>query len=339
MKHIMVLPVIEHARKIWEAGLRAVHAGNAVQSCLKRKENTLTCGGHEYDLDAFDAIYAVGAGKASAAMARPVEEMLRERLKAGIINVKYGHGVPLITIKVNEAGHPVPDEAGVRGTREIVSLLEKATERDLVICLISGGGSALMPCPAKGLTLEDKQSLTVRLLECGANIQEINALRKHLSQVKGGRLAQLAYPATVVSFILSDVIGDDLSSIASGPTFPDSTTFDDCLRILEKYGLKKIIPKPVLEFLERGVRGDITETPKPGAPAFERTQNVIIGNNLMALRGARQKAEELGYNTLIQSDSSSREARELAKEHAALAREISRSGRPLRRPACIISGG
>jgi hydroxypyruvate reductase len=233
----------------------------------------------------------------------------------------------------------VPDEAGQSGAREIVKLLGCTGDRDLVVFLISGGGSALLPLAAEGLTLEDKQILTARLLECGASIHEINALRKHVSRVKGGRLARLAYPSTLISLVLSDVIGDDLDSIASGPTVPDRSTFGDSERIIEKYGLRGKLPTRVVEYIDRGARGGEEETPKPGDPAFARTQNVVVGSNIAAASAAKDKASALGYNSIVLSTYIDGETAPAARLHAAIAREIISSGNPISTPACVISGG
>jgi hydroxypyruvate reductase len=272
-------------------------------------------------------------------MAQSIEELLGERIKSGFINVKYGHTLPLNIIQVNEAGHPVPDEAGLSGTKKIIELVSQTGEKDLVLFLISGGGSALLPYPVKGLTLEDKQQMTKRLLEVGATIHEINALRKHVSRVKGGRMARLAYPSALISLILSDVIGDNLDSIASGPTVPDESTFGDCLHILEKYDLKDKISPAALRFLEEGAQARQEETPKADDPAFRQTQNVIIGSNVLAVKAAQKKAEELKYNSLILSTLIEGETKDVAKLHAAIAKEILKTGNPLQKPACVISGG
>jgi glycerate 2-kinase len=329
----------EHAQAIFQAGVKAVDPVTAVKKHVTLRDGRLMVGDRVYELSSMDDVYVFGAGKAAAAMALAVEEILGERVSSGLVNTKYKHGLPLNKVRVIEAGHPVPDEAGYRGACQIVELLEKAGEKDLVIFLISGGGSALLPYPAEGLTLEDKQEVTRVLLDSGATIHEINALRKHLSQVKGGRLAQAAYPSVLLSLILSDVIGDDLDSIASGPSVPDHTTFSDCLRIVDKYGLKPKMPSAVMEIFEKGARGEIEETPKPGDPVFERTQNLIVGSNIQALRAAEQKAADLGYNTLILSSFVEGETREVAKVHAAIAKEILSSENPVGRPACLISGG
>ena len=327
------------AEAIFQAGLEAVNPIQAVKKHVALKDDRLSVGNQAYNLADYDGVYVIGTGKASAAMAQAVEEILGGRLKEGVVNVKYGHTFPVRRIKVNEAGHPVPDEAGFHGTQDIIQLLEKTGKSDLVLCLISGGGSALLPYPAEGLTLEDKQKVTQCLLEVGACIHEINALRKHLSRVKGGRLAKLAFPSTLISLILSDVIGDDLDTIASGPTVPDESTFADCMKILDKYDMRGKIPNSVVELLEKGAKGEVEETPKPGDPAFQQTQNLIVSSNIHAIQAANRKADELGYNSLILSTFVEGETKEAARVHAAVAKEILKTGNPVHRPACVISGG
>jgi glycerate 2-kinase len=329
----------KNAEAIFQAGVEAVNPILAVKKHVALQDDRLTVGDQVYNLAEYDGIYVIGTGKASAAMAQAVEELLGERLKGGVVNVKYGHSFPLNKIKVNEAGHPVPDEAGFHGTEEIIQLLKKTEKNDLVLFLISGGGSALLPYPAEGVTLEEKQRVTRCLLEVGACIHEINAVRKHLSRVKGGRLAKLAHPSTLISLVLSDVIGDDLDTIASGPTVPDSSTFDDCLKIIEKYQMREKIPVSVVELLEKGARGEAEETPKAGDPAFQRTQNLVIASNILAVQAAKRKAEELGYKSLILSTFVEGETKEVARVHAAVAKEILQTGNPVPRPACVISGG
>jgi glycerate 2-kinase len=329
----------KNAEAIFQAGVEAVNPILAVKKHVVLQDDRLTVGDQVYNLAEYDGIYVIGTGKASAAMSQAVEELLGERLKGGVVNVKYGHSFPLNKIKVNEAGHPVPDEAGFHGTEEIIQLLKKTEKNDLVLFLISGGGSALLPYPAEGVTLEEKQQVTRCLLEVGACIHEINAVRKHLSRVKGGRLAKLAHPSTLISLVLSDVIGDDLDTIASGPTVPDSSTFDDCLKIIEKYQMGEKIPVSVVELLEKGARGEAEETPKAGDPAFQRTQNLVIASNILAVQAAKRKAEELGYSSLILSTFVEGETKEVARVHAAVAKEILQTGNPVPRPACVISGG
>lgn len=328
-----------NAEDIFRAGLSAVDAANAVAKFLRWEDDVLTVDNISYDLADMESVYVVGAGKASAAMARAVEGILGARIKTGMINVKYDHGLPLEYITINEAGHPVPDEAGLRGTERIVEILEKAGEKDLVLCLISGGGSALLPYPAKGITLFEKQQLTQILLDIGANIHEMNVLRKHVSRIKGGRLARWAYPATLITLILSDVVGDDLDSIASGPTVPDRSTYADCLRILKKYDVQDRIPEAILDIIVRGSKGAVLETPKADDPAFLNTQNVIVASNTLALQASKHKADELGYNSLILSSAIEGETRDVALDHAAIAKEILQKDRPVAKPACVISGG
>ena len=329
----------QDAVAIFRRGLEAVDPIRCIRQHLSLRQETLSLQGKDWDLSRYRDIYVVGAGKAAAAMSRATEELLGKRLKAGVVNVKAGYGLPLQTIRVIEAGHPVPDRAGLDGTREIIQLLEKTEAKDLVICLLSGGGSALLPCPAAGLSLENKQEVTQLLLECGADIHEINALRKHISQVKGGRLARLAYPSATICLILSDVIGDDLGTIASGPTVPDPTSYGDCLRILQKYRILERVPDAVLDLLRKGEEGKIEETPKRDEPAFRQTQTAIIGSNLQAVEAAKQKAAELGFHPLVLSTLVDGETREVAKVHAAILKEILRSEQPIHRPACLISGG
>ena len=329
----------DDAVEIFLSALRAVDPNAVVRSKVRIVGERLTVDDHTYALDQFERIYIVGAGKASAAMAQALESLLDNRIRGGVVNVKTGHTVPLSTVELVEASHPVPDEAGLEGTHRIVDLVSSASGKDLILCLISGGGSALLPSPGPGLNLEDKQRTTRLLLRCGATIQEINAIRKHISGVKGGRLARLAYPATMISLILSDVIGDDLDSIASGPTVPDPSTFADCMEIVRKYGIFKDLPEPVRTLLDLGVQGGVAETPKPGDPVFARTQNAIIGNNLLAVSTAEDRARELGYHPLVLSSRIEGETRDVAMVHSAIAKEIRKSGRPLASPACVISGG
>ena len=272
-------------------------------------------------------------------MAAAIEKILSDRTLDGLVNVKYGHLTPVEHIELCGAGHPLPDAAGVDGARGIIALVSQAGPRDLVLCLISGGGSALLPLPADGITLADKQAVTDLLLKCGATIHEINALRKHLSEIKGGRLALAAFPARVVSLIMSDVVGDDLDVIASGPTVPDSSTYGDCLAIVKKYDLENRLPPAVRQRLHDGAEGRCAETPKVGHHAFERTHNVIIGANTDALRAAAAKAEALGYCPLVLSSRIEGETRPVARVHGAIAREMLASGLPVVPPAALISGG
>ena len=329
----------QHAQAIFAAGVRAVEPAAAMKRSLRRDGNRLMIGGVEHDLDACRHIYVVGGGKAGAAMAQAAEEILGDRISAGWVNVKYQHLAPTRIVTIHEAGHPVPDDAGMRGAQKIINLLSRAEADDLVLCLISGGGSALLPAPAPGITLAEKQTVTRLLLNCGAAIHEINAIRKHISAVKGGQFVRLASPATVIALILSDVVGDALDTIASGLTAPDSTTFRDCLMILEKYALLDQIPASVRARMLAGVNGAIPDTPKPGDPIFARTQQVIIANNAIAAQAAVEQARALGYHAMLLSACIEGETKDVAKVHAAILKEICRSGNPLPRPACVISGG
>jgi len=329
----------KHARSIFQAALKAADPVEAVLRHLKVNGESLRAGKTRYRLNSFRNVYVIGAGKAGASMARAVERVLGARITAGLINVKYGHTLRLRRIELNECGHPVPDEQGVRGARRIAEIACQAGERDLVVCLISGGASALMPLPADPVTLAEKQAATRLLLACGANIHEINCIRKHISAIKGGQLARLAAPATVISLMLSDVIGDDLDVIGSGPTNPDTSTFATAKSILDKYGIYGQAPEHVRERIERGLRGQIPETPKPGDPAFHRTQNLVVGSNIQAAQAAAKRARELGYRTLLLSTFVEGETREIARMHAAVAKEVAATGLPLKPPACLITGG
>ena len=327
------------ALEIFQAALRAVDPVDAILQHVRMEGESLLIGERRLELKNFDKILVVGAGKADAPMAQAVESLLGERVSDGVIVVKDGHGLPLQRVRVHEASHPVPDERGLRGAEEILSLLSGAGERDLIICLLSGGGSALLVGPAEGVSLKDKQKVTQLLLASGASIHEINTVRKHLSQVKGGGLAHAAHPATLVSLILSDVIGDDLDAIASGPTVPDSTTFPQAEQVLRRYGIWDQVPKSVRVYIEKGVKGEKAETPKPGDLSFQRDTWELVGTNLQALKAAKKEAERLGYQTIILSGMMEGETREVAKAHAAIAKEVLSSGNPIAPPACVLSGG
>lgn len=291
------------------------------------------------DLSRHRRILVVGAGKASGAMARALEEILGDRISGGLVVVKDGHTARTRKIKLVEAGHPIPDERGLRATNEILALARSAGADDLVIVLVSGGGSALTPCPAPPITLKEKQALTRLLLAAGANIKELNAVRKHCSLFKGGRLAQAASSASVLSLILSDVIGDPLNAIASGPTAPDQTTFKDALAILGRFGLRDKAPRAVVKHLERGARGEIPETPKADDPLFRRVQNRIIGNNALVVEAALRMAERIGFHAHLLTRSLEGEARDVAKEFSKRALKVRTSGKPVALPACLIAGG
>jgi glycerate 2-kinase len=328
-----------HAQAIFNSALKAVQADAAVRRACRLKGRVLSIGTFIRDLETIEKIIVIGAGKASAHMAGAVEELLGPKITQGLISVKHGHTRPLKTIKLVEAGHPVPDADGLRAARAIFQLAKKAGKNDLVICLLSGGGSALLPLPAAPLTLADKQKTIEILLACGAAIDEINTLRKHLSAIKGGHLASAAYPAALVTLILSDVVGDKLDIIASGPTVPDPGTFRDCRDIIKRHHIENKLPARVVNHINAGLAGEIAETPKPGAPVFSAVKNNIIGSNAQALSAAAKKAASLGYQPLILSSMIEGDTREAALFHAAVAKEIQATGNPVPAPACVLSGG
>jgi len=315
------------------------------------------------DLTEFNRIFIIGAGKATAPMAQALEEILGDRISEGLIGVKPGHTAPLKCIKQIEGGHPVPNQGSITAAAKITELAEQGDKDSLFINLISGGGSALLTLPFSdnnhSLTLEDMQAVTQALLSCGATIQEINCIRKHLSSIKGGRLAEKCYPSRSINLILSDVVGDDLQSIASGLTVPDETTYRDAALILKKYGIEEKMPQAVRGLLSAGEQGIINETPKPENECFSNSQNILLGTNSVALAAAALEASRLGYNPVILSSRVTGEAREIAKFYSALAQEGAAqaalsetepeaAGRqrdpraPLRiyrKPVCILAGG
>ncbi len=324
---------------VLEAALDAVDPLAAVQHALHRDGDTLTVGDRAYDLAVFRRVFVIGAGKAGAPMVQAVESVLGDRITAGLVVVKSEHGGPTQRVHIAEASHPVPDAAGVRAGQEILALATEATADDLVIALLSGGGSALLVSPAEGLTLADKQGLSKALLACGASINEMNTLRKHCSALKGGGLARAVAPATLITLVLSDVIGSPLDVIASGPTVPDSSTWADAWAIVEKYDLADQLPAAVRHRLRAGLAGEIADTPKPGDAIFEKTQTVIVADNRLAALAALSKAADLGFHTLLLSTFIEGEAAEVGKVLAALGKEIQSSGQPIPAPACLVLGG
>lgn len=331
------------AKEIFASCLTAVDPYKAVKRFVHVQGDRLIVGMEggpetEIDLAEFDHISLVGAGKATAPMAAAIEELFGERIQKGMINVKYGFTQELAFTKITEAGHPVPDENGVKGTGKILDFLQSTGEKDLIFSLISGGGSALLPFPVGNITLSDKQEITRELLACGASIDEINAVRKHISSSKGGQMARAAFPATIINLMLSDVVGDKMDVIASGPFVPDSATFKDVWEIFNKYNLKDI-PPAIHEHMKVGLNGQISETPKENDKIFNRVFNFIVGSNILALESASATAKTLGYETLILSSMVEGETREVARVHTAMAKEIVKTCRPIPAPACIITGG
>lgn len=320
------------ARAVWEAALAAGDVDPIVRGALRRYGPTITAGPLALDLRRVRRVVVLGAGKASAAMARVLEDILGDRIAGGLVVVKDGYRRPTKTIRIAEASHPVPDERGRAAAGELLRLAESAGTDDLVIFLVSGGGSALLPAPVPPITLAEKREITRLLLGAGADIGELNCVRKHLSLLKGGQLARAAAPAQVLTLALSDVIGNPVDVIGSGPTAPDPSTFAQALEILDRFRLRERAPRSVVERLEAGARGEVPETPKPDDPLFARVTNVLIGDNALVVEGARARAAELGYEPVVLTRSLSGEARDTAREFVA-------RGRALTAPACLIAGG
>lgn len=344
-------PIFEQLEHIFRTGLKRADPYAMIADHVHLDGDTLTVQFENelqrFDLAQYQRIYVFGAGKASARMAQAVEAILGERITQGVISVKYQHTAPLNRIRLIEAAHPVPDEASLRGAREVASLARTFDEHTLVINLISGGGSALFDGlleyedagrPVE-LTLDDLRRTTQTLLACGADITEINCIRKHISTVKGGRFVRLLYPATSLNLILSDVIGDRLDAIASGLTVPDASTFAEALAILEKYTIASAMPPAVRRAIELGAAGAIPETPKPGDPSFSRTHNLLIGTLVHSLLAAAEEARRLGYTPVILSSQLVGEAREVAKVLLGIARDVKKRDLLVHKPACLIGGG
>ncbi len=340
-----------HLSEIFEAGLLRVDPYRLILDSVSIQGTDLLIrrDGEDFSLDMapFEKILVTGFGKATAKMALALEELLGEKISTGLISVKYGHTEDLRYIKTIEAGHPVPDENGLKAAKAISELAVTASKKTLVFTLISGGGSALIPFPAEAdlgkesvrLTLAEKQKVTKLLLDCGADITEINCVRKHLSGIKGGRLAEKLMPATSINLILSDVVGDRLDTIASGATSPDNTTFMNVAQIFEKYDISNKMPKTVLKLLEVGLKGDYPETPTQESPIFNHCHNFLVGTNYLALQAAKQRSEELGYETHILTSMLTGEAREVAKAICAIAKEAYVRKKSGSSPKCLLFGG
>jgi glycerate-2-kinase len=331
-------PIRPLLKKLLVRGLAAVDAYAAVGRAISRNGAELTIGRRRYDLSRYERVVVVGAGKATAPMARAVEQRLGRLVHSGFVVVKEGHAVPTRRIVVAEAGHPVPDRSGQRAAARLSAMAAELGRRDLLIVLLSGGASSLLPAPVAGVTLADKQRTTEKLLRCGATIREINTVRKHLSRIKGGRLAEMT-EATILTLILSDVLGDDLSAIASGPTVPDPTTYQDAVAILKRYRIWRAVPHSVRQHLDRGCQGFARETPKPGSFLSRRVHHHIVGNNATAVRALTRAAREAGLRTLVHTLTLTGEAREAGKRFGSMARSIVREGYPVQRPCCIVAGG
>ncbi len=344
------MDIYQELEQIFRAGLERVNPYQMLRQHVKLDEERLQVSfeGDQGEIDVSGKkLFVLGTGKAAAPMAKAMEEILGEQLEGGIVSTKYGHAEPLRKVQVIEAGHPVPDENSLRAGESIRALAGRFDRETLVINLISGGGSALLEVlpeyPSAGhgvrLTLDDLQRTNQVLLECGATINEINCIRKHLSAIKGGQFMRMIQPAQSVNFILSDVVGDRLDAIASGLTVGDRTTYGEAAAIVEKYGIQSRVPAMVRQVLEMGAQGKMPETPKPGDPVFENTQNILIGTNAAALLAAAEAARKKGYQTAILTSQLVGEGREVAKILLGVAKDIRSRALLVALPACVIAGG
>jgi len=327
------------ALKSLENAVKAADPKKIMKSKISLRGSVLRVDGYSFDLKKFKHVYVIGGGKASGSMAETLEEIVGAHITFGIVNVPRGSKHKTSIVKIHEASHPVPDESGVEGARRMMEIAEKADKEDLVICLISGGGSSLMPLPRGEITIADKRKITEDLLKCGATINEINTVRKHISEFKGGWLAKKAFPATVLNLILSDVLGDPLDFIASGPTVPDSTTFSDTIKVLKKYGLWEKASESVRKVLLDGEKGLIPETPKADDEVFKRVFNVVIGNNRYSSMAACEALKSRDLNTILLTAFLEGEARHVGTVLASVAREVNASGNPVTKPAGVVAGG
>lgn len=328
--------------RILNAALSAVDPYSAVMNGLDKAKNLPVFEKGEDCFSAYRTIHLVGAGKAAQPMAEAAQDYFQEKISSGIIIVKDGYtnnAVLSDRIKIFEASHPIPDQRGINATQEIVNLLQDSKKDDLVICIFSGGGSALMNNPVPGISLADLQQLTELLLGSGATINEINTLRKHLDQVKGGQVARLAAPAQVLCLILSDVVGDPLDVIASGPTVPDPTTYLDAINILKRCAIYELVPTTIRSHLELGQQGKIAETPKPGEEFFIDVNNIIVGSNQTATQAALVQAKKEGFNSLCLTNYLQGEASQVGLYLGSILRQLALHDQPIPRPACIIAGG
>lgn len=326
------------AETIFRFAVAAVQPQPLIERHVSLHKGQLQIAGKTISVHAIPNLYVIGAGKATAPMAQAVEQIIGEHITDGLILVKYGHALPLQRIRTMEAAHPVPDESGLAGTRQLLQLLGNPGENDVVLVLLSGGGSALLTDVPPGCSLADLQTTIDLLLKSGADIREVNTVRKHLSQVKGGQLAKAAHPATVITLILSDVLGDQLDVIASGPTVADPTTFSDAWQIAEKYALTEKLPASIQTHLQAGLRGEVAETPKPGDAIFTYASNQIIGSNAIALEAARQYAESIGFYAKVVNNSVQGEVREVARQFVQRAKEIA-ANVSVPKPALLLMGG
>jgi len=317
------------------AGIEAADPARLTRDAVSVADTTLTVGGSSYDLAEYDEVTVLGGGKAAAVVAAELEAVLGDRLDSGIVVTDSPRSTGRVDVLAGD--HPIPDERGVENTRRLLAAAAAADDSTLLLGVITGGGSALMAAPADGISLADLRSTTDALVASGATIDEINAVRKHCSAIKGGRLAATTQPAEVCSLVVSDVVGNDLATIASGPLVGDPTTYADARAVIDRYNLD--VPAAVTDRLTRGVAGEIDETPAPGASVFEGVTTTIIGDGLTAVQAAADRAEAAGFESLVLSSRIRGEAREAAKTQVAIAEGIAATGEPLDPPAVVVSGG
>ncbi|RLE67177.1 MAG: glycerate kinase [Thermoprotei archaeon] len=329
----------EKALRILEEGINSADPYRMTLKTLKYEKGILRVKGLEFKVKG--RIYVIGVGKASGRMAQALEDSLGDLIDAGIVVVPRGtkNRYPLKRVRVLEADHPLPTKENLRAANAILDLVKQLDDDDLVVFLVSGGGSALLPLPPEDVPLEEKRRLVDLLLKSGASIYELNTVRKHVSRVKGGWLAKHMYPATVISLIISDVVGDRLDMVASGPTVPDPTSFKDALNVLERYGLLKLRDSPAVKYIVEGAEGRRPETPKPGDKVFHKVYNILVAGNRISLEAMYNMARKYGYKPLILTSMLEGEAREVGKVVASIAREVESYGWPIQRPACILLGG
>jgi glycerate 2-kinase len=338
-KEITDSELFRKAEKIYKAALSEVNPGNLIKKSVSVQEDKLIIQDRKFDLEKFANIFLVAIGKAAPFMAEGLQDVLGDRIKEGISLYLPQNKIALKNISSLPASHPLPDERSLQAAQSILSLAEKLGEKDLLFVLISGGGSAQISLPAEGVSVEEKRLITDRLLKAGAEITELNTVRKHLSRIKGGRLAQEAFPATVISLVISDVRGNDLENIASGPTHWDSSTYGDAFQVLKKYKLWDGAPVSIKTVIERGIQNKIQETAKREAPVFKQVHNIIIGDNLEALRAAQGEARKLGFRSLILTSSDQGEARDAARNYVSLFMNLLRSEKTTSQPLCFLAGG
>jgi glycerate 2-kinase len=333
------MDLLKSAEQIYSAALSAVSPDELVRGKVAVKRERLIISGRKFDLSKFRDIYIVSFGKSAPAMAETVLEILRGRVKSGVFLSQECREKSLPPLVCMQASHPLPDLNSIRAAKEILSLAKKIKKDDLLIALISGGGSSQICLPPKDVSLEEKRKTIKGLLLAGANIRELNAVRKHISLIKGGRLAEAAFPASVISILISDVIENELETIASGPTYWDSSTYETARDILNKYGLWETSPDSVRKIVKRGILGLEDESVKKGDPVLRRTYNFVIGDNKTALTAAAERASLMGFEVLLLSSFEDGEARERAKDYVASLLRVKEKARMLSRPICLLSGG